>query len=216
VKRIAVIGGASCNKIIGLIKFKNLTFLPRHGNRGATPAHLINHQSNIGKLKSTGIKDVIGICSVGSLKAHITPEHFCVPDDYICLWSVPTIYKKSVTHITPHLDETIRGIICNVLKKLNVKYLNKGIYAQTTGPRLETRAEIKMLSNFADIVGMTMASEATIAVEMGLRYASLCIVDNYANGIVDEPLDAEQIFKTARDKAKTVLKIIEGIGQCCL
>jgi 5'-methylthioadenosine phosphorylase len=85
----------------------------------------------------------------------------------------------------------------NSVGSLKLEIIDKGIYVQTKGPRLETRAEVSMLCNFADVVGMTMASEATLARESGLTYASMCSVDNYANGIVDEPLDNDKILANA-------------------
>jgi 5'-methylthioadenosine phosphorylase len=85
---------------------------------------------------------------------------------------------------------------------------NKGIYWQTEGPRLETRAEIQMISQFADLVGMTMAAEAVAACEIGLHYASLCSVDNFANGIANEALAMETIRRYAHRNAKTMQKIV--------
>src|SRR5919106_787503 len=50
-------------------------------------------------------------------------------------------------------------------------------------PRLDTPAEIRLISEHADVIGMTIASECVIAGELGLRYAAVCVVDNLANGI---------------------------------
>jgi 5'-methylthioadenosine phosphorylase len=66
------------------------------------------------------------------------------------------------------------------------------VYWQTIGPRFETRAEIRLLAAYADVVGMTMASECVLAGEVGLRYAAVCMVDNLANGVGAEPLTMEE------------------------
>ena len=73
-----------------------------------------------------------------------------------------------------------------------------GVYIQTRGPRIETVAEVKALPQFADIVGMTVASEATLACELGMEFAALCTVDNYANGLGDEVLTYDHILNTSR------------------
>ena len=65
------------------------------------------------------------------------------------------------------------------------------MYAETRGPRFETRAEIRLLAEYADVVGMTAASEATLFQERGIAYAMLGVVDNLANGIGAEPLTVE-------------------------
>src|SRR2546425_1079754 len=58
------------------------------------------------------------------------------------------------------------------------------------------------------IVGMTMASEATLASELGIPYASLCTVDNFCNGIVDEPLTFEKIRETQRQNADLTRTVV--------
>jgi 5'-methylthioadenosine phosphorylase len=86
--------------------------------------------------------------------------------------------------------------------------VEKGVYFQTRGPRLETRAEIAMIKNFADCVGMTAGSEATVARELGLRYAVICTMDNYAHGIRNEVVDYVEIVKKARQNADMCLEIV--------
>ena len=57
------------------------------------------------------------------------------------------------------------------------------LLAERSGPRFETPAEIRLIAEHADVVGMTIASECVVAGELGLRYAAVCIVDNLANGV---------------------------------
>jgi len=57
---------------------------------------------------------------------------------------------------------------------------------------------VKTLAKFADIVGMTVASEATLACELDMEFAALCTVDNYANGLGAEVLSYGHIVETAR------------------
>jgi 5'-methylthioadenosine phosphorylase len=73
-----------------------------------------------------------------------------------------------------------------------------GVYVQTKGPRFETVAEILALSGIADLVGMTIASEATLSCELGMDFAALCTVDNYANGLADGVLTFAEILEISR------------------
>lgn len=60
-------------------------------------------------------------------------------------------------------------------------------YLQTTGPRFETRSEIKQYKVMGDIVGMTCASEWTLAAELKMPYVLVCAIDNSANGLSLHP-----------------------------
>jgi 5'-methylthioadenosine phosphorylase len=84
-----------------------------------------------------------------------------------------------------------------------------GVYWQVIGPRLETAAEIRVFAQHADVVGMTMASECTVAGELGLRYASVCAVDNLANGVGEHQLTWNE-FEAGRDSSQPVLEKVLG------
>ena len=88
-----------------------------------------------------------------------------------------------------------------------------GVYVQTRGPRIETRAEVAVLSRIADIVGMTLASEATLACELGIEFAAICTVDNYANGLGTEVLSYEHILETSREFADRTARMLSTIIQ---
>jgi len=191
---------------------ETVAFIPRHGvdAQQAIPPHEINHQANLAALERMGVEEVIGINSTGSLKRDVEPGTIVIPDDYISLSEVPTIFHDRAVHITPALSREMREKLITISEKLGTAVRRNGVYWQTSGPRLETKAEIRLMSQFADIIGMTMASEATIAAELGLSYAAICSVDNYGHGLVKEPLAAEKIAQRARRNMRTILKIIDG------
>lgn len=192
-------------------KGKTFVVLLRHGPDGSIPPHRVNHRANIEALCSVGVKWVIGVNSVGSLKKDVAPGSFLVPDDFFCPWSVLSFFEEKAVHVTPILDEVLRQNLIEACKKLGYPCIPRGIYVQTVGPRLETKAEVKFLSQIGDVVGMTMAHEATLAVEKGLRYASLCTVDNYAHGITEEPLREVDIRQMAKLNAEKVSRVLEEI-----
>ena len=227
-KRIAIIGGTAlfgaeifkealareirtpCGSTFLLIK-DDLVFLPRHGKDKNIPAHKVNHQANLSALKHLAVKQIVGINSTGSLKVEIPPGSILIPDDYINFGPIGTFYNHEIVHITPSLDEDLRKVIISAASKLKMKIIDKGVYIQRPGPRIETRAEIKMLSSFGDLVGMTMASEATAAKELGLSYASICSVDNYGHGLIDEPLKNEQIVETAKRNQERIISLTKEV-----
>jgi 5'-methylthioadenosine phosphorylase len=188
----------------------DVAFIPRHGkdpHRHILP-HLINHQANLQALKDLGVGEILGINSTGSLKRRLKPGMLVVPDDYLMPTAGPTVVREKPTHITPALSAEVRRKLLEAARECAIKAIDGGIYWQTAGPRLETRAEVAMMAQFADLVGMTMASEAIIAQELELSYASLCSVDNYAHGIGDTQLSMDEITLNARRNAETILRIL--------
>jgi 5'-methylthioadenosine phosphorylase len=190
--------------------FKNILFICRHGQKNKIPPHKINHRANVFAIKKFGAKSIFAFNSVGSLKRKIKPGDFLIPDDFVD-FDPPTFFNKSLKFTTPEISEKIRKILIDILKKLKVKFWKKGIYFNTKGPRLETKAEINLIKNFADVVGMTMAKEATLARELDLEYASLCSIDNFGHGIIKKSLGQKEIKKRQRESAKIFEKVIEEI-----
>jgi len=184
----------------------------RHGREGEIPAHRVHHQANLLALKEAGVRCVIGFQSVGSLKEALPPGGLVIPHDYISLVTIPTLFENNRDpHIVPVFDEPLRHSLIELLRSQHLSVFERGIYWQTLGPRFETRSEIYLLSQFADCVGMTAASEATIAQEAGLAYCCICSIDNYAHGIGNPPLTEERfhtVVKENTEKMETILQII--------
>jgi 5'-methylthioadenosine phosphorylase len=195
-----------------VLRSADVAFIPRHGkdpHHHILP-HLINHQANLQALKDLGVEQILGVNSTGSLKRRLKPGMIIVPDDYLMLATGPTVAREKPVHITPALNAEVRRRLLEAARGCAIEVIDGGTYWQTAGPRFETRAEIAMISTFADLVGMTMASEAIIAQELDLPYASLCSVDNYAHGLEDKELNMEKVLWHARRNAETILRILTG------
>ena len=192
---------------------QEIVFIPRHGKDQNIPPHRINYKANLRAFKDLGVEEIISVTSVGSLKRTIPPRSLVVPHDYIGLFNILTYYDSEIVHVTPGLDEALRKRILEAAQSLDIKIVEHGVYFQTLSPRLETKAEINFIKDYADVVGMNMASEATLATELELRYANISTVDNYAHGIVEEPLAYKDIIEVASksraDVEKVLVKVIE-------
>jgi len=185
-------------------------FIQRHGNP-PVPPHVINHKANIWAFKKLDVKKILSVNSVGSLKLKFKPGTFVIPDDFISLWNIATFFEKDMKFIVPQMHEGIKEYLAALCKKLRMQIHFGGVYIQTIGPRLETKAEIGFLKRFGDIVGMTMASEATLCMEYEIPYVSLCSVDNYCNGIIKVPLTIEEINRNWQNNMKEIEGMIEII-----
>jgi 5'-methylthioadenosine phosphorylase len=188
-----------------------LAFIYRHGQNSDIPPHMINHRANIFCFFELGIKNIISFTSVGSLKPELVPGKIVLPSDYINFGIIPTYFDDKIRHTIPGLDNDLRDFIFEKLQGISIPAENGGIYIQTRGPRFETKAEIQMFKSFGDIMGMTMAVEATLAKELDLNYANVSIIDNYCNGISDEPLTMESIQANQQNKSLIIQKLIKEL-----
>jgi 5'-methylthioadenosine phosphorylase len=183
----------------------------RHGKSKTVPPHKINHHANISVFAVLKIKKVIGISSVGSLNPELKPPMFILPDDYINLWDIPTFFDNEIKHITPGLNDELGETLYEKMKELNLLVVKGGTYIQTHGPRLETKAEINMLKDYGDVIGMTMASEATLAKEKELKFAIISSIDNYCHGITPESLSFEIIKENQQKSSENILNILQAL-----
>jgi len=189
--------------------------LQRHGGEhpGAyVPPHLIDHAANLRSLIAAGCDRVLGVCSVGSLKEEIAVGSLLCPEDFIALQLGMTTFGDARGHIPPGLDlEWRERVLAATGDGGDGAFEDGGVYWQTTGPRFETPAEIRLLAMHADLVGMTMASECIVAGELGLPYAAVCAVDNLANGIAAAPLDLDELEGVRAENAVRLGDALEAV-----
>jgi 5'-methylthioadenosine phosphorylase len=187
-------------------------FINRHGSDSRIPPHMINYKANMQAFSNCKVKRIIAINTVGSLKRKIKPGDIVIPHDFIDFTKKRdyTFYSNRRFHIdmnNPFCPE-LRNLLYKEAKEIKKDGVhNKGVYLVTEGPRLETVAEIKMFSNFSDIVGMTLIPELVLAREKGMCYASLCIVSNMAAGL-QKTLKADDIIKISKQQGENISKII--------
>ncbi len=186
--------------------------LQRHGSPYALP-HRIDHVANMRSVRDAGCDRVLAIGSVGSLRTELPVGSLVCPDDFIALGTAAvTSLDDERAHATPGFDSGWRGEVIAAWAEVGIDPLRDGgVYWQTTGPRFETPAEIRLMVDRADLVGMTIASECVIAGELGLRYAAVCCVDNLANGIEAEPLSPEDVERHREGNAKRLREAIAGL-----
>jgi 5'-methylthioadenosine phosphorylase len=123
-----------------------------------------------------------------------------------------TIFDDRLVHVTPGFDEQLRGLLLEEARRAGrLPVHDRGVYFQLRGPRLDTRAEVAFTRTMADCVGMTIGSEATVARELGVAYAALCTLDNYANGIRDLPVSQPEIQANATRNAAACLDVLARV-----
>jgi len=156
---------------------------------GPVPAHRVDHHANLAALCAAGCDRVLALASVGGLRRNWGIGRVVLPHDFLAFDAYPTYHQGVGGHRIPGFDRDWRSQVANAWRDAVDEHLiDEGVYAQTRGPRFESPAEVRMLANHADLVGMTVASECILAGEAGLAYAALCKIDNLGNGLDTDPL----------------------------
>lgn len=180
---------------IGMLLGQRVAFLARHGEGHSVPPHLINYRANLAALKQIGAKRVLALNTVGGINAGFGPRVLACPDQVIdYTWGrISTIWEGGAEggagSEALHVDfgdpytTMLRHKIIAAARVTGVSLVEHGCYGATQGPRLETKAEIaRMKRDGCDLVGMTGMPEAALARELGMDYACLAIVANWAAG----------------------------------
>jgi 5'-methylthioadenosine phosphorylase len=203
----------------GTINRHEVMFLARHGYGHTIPPHEVNYRANLWALYQQGAKRVIAVASVGGIRAEFMPGEIVIPDQILdYTHGRPFTYfdgrERPVTHIdftlpyTPQLRKHILAAAANA----KVKCIDGGVYAAVQGPRLETAAEINRFErDGADMVGMTGMPEASLARELGLGYATIAVVVNFAAGRGNsrEGIHLDSIGKIVEPAMAKVRNILE-------
>jgi Purine nucleoside phosphorylase len=181
---------------------------------GFDGAYLLPHEyrseANLAAFRALGLSELVGLHSSGSLRPSLAPGMLVCPDDWINFNTIRTTLSGERRHLTPSFSRKVRQKLIDAAWKAELPFENGGTYWQSGGPRLETKAEIKVMSNFADVVGMGLADEANLAQEMDLDYAAICSVDNYANGLGAPNLSDEGIRTQSEKNRAALSKVLDN------
>ncbi|MFW9921774.1 MAG: S-methyl-5'-thioadenosine phosphorylase [Candidatus Thorarchaeota archaeon] len=208
------------------INAKKIAFLARHGEKHSVPPHLINYNANIFALHKLGVRKIIASSAVGAIEDSLKPGDLVLPDQFIDFTlKRPRTFFDGKFKMILHSGEKRSGVVhidftqpyCNnlrneLMKKAEndgSKIFPKGTYICTEGPRFETPAEIDFYRKIGGaIVGMTSATECVLAKELGMCYATICLVTNYAAGM-QAKISIEEVFSIFKEKGPLILNLIE-------
>jgi 5'-methylthioadenosine phosphorylase len=202
----------------GKIGNKSVIFLPRHGIEHNVPPHKVNYLANIAVFHKLKVPRILATTAVGSLNSAFPPGDLVLIDQYLDFTKTRTYSFFDGTNGVYHIDQTIpfcpelRNFILEQSKALKIKLSGKGLYACCEGPRFETPAEIKMLKGFnVDVVGMTLVPECILAREMGICYATVAMVTNWAAGISETPLTTKECIETMQKNSIKIKKLFKHV-----
>lgn len=217
-------GAPSADFITGELNGKEVIFLARHGNPHRIAPHKINYCANIWGLKQLGVESIIAVAAVGGITAGMVPAHIAIPDQIIdySYGRKHTFFEDENSPVT-HIDfsypysQALRSRLIHAAKKVGIPISPIGTYGCTQGPRLETAAEIKRMENDGcDLVGMTGMPETALARELGINYAALGVIANWAAGKMEGEITMAEIeqnlHKGMANAAELLKAFVEMLG----
>lgn len=212
-------GETSAPIVLGNLGGERIVFLRRHGRSHEYAPHRVPSRANLWALQKCGVEGVIAVGTVGGIAPELGPGSIAVPDQLIdYTWGREVTYYDTpaagVMHVdfTHPFDRALSARLIAAANRLGKPVMNRGVYACTQGPRLETAAEVeRMRRDGADMIGMTLYPEAALARELGLPYAGICVSVNHAAGIGDsaEKIDFEALKDVVEEAVLGVVEIVK-------
>lgn len=207
----------------GIINGTNVVLIARHGRQHQYSPTEVNYRANIFALKNAGVTHIIATTACGSLKAAIGRGHFVILDQFIDFTkhrinTFHSSFASGVEHApmaTP-FDEGLRKLLYQNAVELGYDVHPTGTVVTIEGPRFSTKAESKMFQMWgADVINMSVATEAALANEIKIPYAAIAMSTDYDCWKEDEaPVSWEEVLKTFHQNADNVKNIlVEAIGK---
>ena len=212
-------GDPSSPLMHGTVGGREVVFLARHGLEHRFLPGEINFRANIWALKSCGVRTIIGVSAVGSLREEIRPGDLSLVSQYLDLTKgtrAPSFFGAGlVAHVsTAHPACAATAALITRVAHASALPLHQGkTYACIEGPRLGTRAESLFLrSAGADLVGMTNVPEAFLALEAQIGYCTIALATDY-DCWLDDPaqhVSASQVLALFQANLARVQRLLAG------
>ena len=202
----------------GKIAGVNVVLLGRHGREHTIPPTQVNYRANVLALKDAGCTHILATTAVGSLREDIGRGDLVIIDQFIDFTKqrAMTFHEAFSPHQPVHtpmaepFNRDLRSILIEVCKRNGTRFHPTGTVITIEGPRFSTRAESRMFRTWgADIVNMSIATEAALANEAGIPYAAVAMSTDYDCWKTDEePVSWDAILSVFNNNAKKVTTLL--------
>ena len=169
-------------------------------------------------MKLLGVETMVVTNAAGGVNTGFAPGDLMLITDHIKLFTDSPLRGPNIEEFGPRFNDMstaytpeLRELATDVSRQLGVP-LREGVYAHMAGPSFETPAEIFMLRTLgADAVGMSTVPEVITAVHAGMRVLGISAISNMAAGILDQPLNHEEVMEAGRMVQGTFVKLVKAI-----
>ena len=151
-----------------------------------------------------GVKTLILTNAAGGVNTGLSVGELMVIDDHINLMGGNPLAGANDDRLGlrfPDMSEVyskrLRALADDAARAAGIE-VRHGVSVAVLGPSYETPAEIRYLDQIgADLVGMSTVPEVIAARHMGIEVLAISCVTNMAAGILDQPINHEEVLETA-------------------
>ena len=178
-------GDPSDALVVGTLEGKRVAFLARHARGHRFLPTEINYRANIHAMKQIGVERIISVSAVGSLQEDLKPLEFLIPDQLYdkTRQRISTFFGNGVAaHVG--FDKPVCGqltaLIGEACDRAKVPVHRGGTYVCMEGPQFSTLAEAHVHRQLRfEVIGMTNVTEAKLAREAEICYATVAMITDY-------------------------------------
>jgi len=210
-------GEPSDDLVLGTLEGKRVAFLARHGRGHRILPSEINYRANIYAMKLLGVERIISASAVGSLKEDLRPGEFLVPDQFFDRTKnrASTFFGEGIVAHVAFAHPTcgqLSAVLADACAEEAVKVHRRGTYICIEGPQFSTLAEAEVNRQLRfDVIGMTNLTEAKLAREAEICYATIAMITDYDCWHPDhESVTAAEIIATLNQSAANAQKVLRA------
>lgn len=179
-------GAPSDAFITGILNDVKMVFLPRHGRGHRLLPSEVNFRANLYGMKKLGVEQIISVSAVGSMREEIEPGHIVIPDQFFDRTNgkrQTTFFGDGIAGHVQFADPICQPLavqLAAAARKVGATVHEGGTYICIEGPQFSTRAESRIFRSWGvDVIGMTNVSEARLAREAEICYATIALATDY-------------------------------------
>lgn len=211
-------GAPSDKVLLGELEGVRIAFLSRHGQGHRLNPSEINYRANIYALKSLGVRRVISVSAVGSMKESIRPGDVVLPDQFIDLTKrrVSTFFEGGIVAHVAFGDPVCASLAFALLeagRMVGATMHQGGVYLCIEGPQFSTKGESRLYRQWgASVIGMTNLPEAKLAREAELCYSTVALATDYdCWHETEEAVTVEAILTTLRQNVTLAKRLLRAV-----
>ena len=178
-------GDPSDALVVGTLEGKRVAFLSRHARGHRLTPTEINYRANVHAMKQLGVERIISVSAVGSLQEDLKPLDFLIPDQFYdrTRHRVSTFFGDGVVaHVGfgKPVCAQLAGVLGVACDQAKVRVHREGTYICMEGPQFSTEAESHVYRQLRfHVIGMTNLTEAKLAREAEICYATVAMITDY-------------------------------------
>lgn len=217
-------GDPSDAVVIGTLEGKRVAFLARHGRGHRFTPSEINYRANICALKILGVEQVISVSAVGSLNEKYPPLDFVIPEQFFdrTRLRIATFFGGGIVAHVGFDKPTCPRLSARMVAacdSIDVKAHRGGTYVCMEGPQFSTLAESQFYRKQGfDVIGMTNLTEAKLAREAELCYATFAMVTDFdcwhpQHGSVTLDEIIANMGKNSENVQRAIREVVRALGE---